>query len=211
MNIIKPKIYEIEEIGNLKVEIQENLEKYEICEKRFKEEEENIDADKYTFRNCIFESCRLSHSHFENAYFCDVIFQNCDFSNSDFSKAGFNRVEFINCKLIGCEFIESDIFNTYIKESNFAYVNFSEANFKDVKMENSNLQNSSINEVTWKNIIFLECDLNRAELVRTKLQGIDFSTCEFNGITVNIPDLKGIIVNEFQALELSKLLGLKIK
>ena len=78
-------------------------------------------------------------------------------------------------------------------------------------MENTNLQSSSMNEVTWKNIAFLECDLNKSELVRTKLKGIDFSTCEFNGITVNISDLNGAIVNEFQALELSKLLGLKIK
>ena len=78
-------------------------------------------------------------------------------------------------------------------------------------MENTNLQSSSMNEVTWKNIAFLECDLNKAELVRTKLKGIDFSTCEMNGITVNISDLNGAIVNEFQALELSKLLGLKIK
>ena len=78
-------------------------------------------------------------------------------------------------------------------------------------MENTNLQSSSMNEVTWKNISFSECDFNKSELVRTKLKGIDFSTCEFNGITVNISDLNGAIVNEFQALELSKLLGLKIK
>ena len=51
----------------------------------------------------------------------------------------------------------------------------------------------------------------KQELVKTKLKDIDFSTCEFNGVTVDIPDLKGIIVNEFQALELSKLMGLKIK
>ena len=68
-----------------------------------------------------------------------------------------------------------------------------------------------MNEVKWKNITFLECNLNKIELVKTKLKDIDFSTCEFNGVTVDIPDLKGIIVNEFQALELSKLMGLKIK
>ena len=78
-------------------------------------------------------------------------------------------------------------------------------------MESTNLQSTSMNEVTWKNIAFSECNLNKSELVRTKLKGIDFSTCELNGITVNISDLNGAIVNEFQALELSKLLGLKIK
>ena len=92
-----------------------------------------------------------------------------------------------------------------------AYINFSEANFRDVKIEKTNLQSSSMNEITWKNVIFSECDLNQSEFVRTQLKGIDFSTCEFYGITVNIGDLNGAIVNEFQALELSKLLGLKIK
>ena len=78
-------------------------------------------------------------------------------------------------------------------------------------MENTNLQSASMNEVRWKNIMFSECNFNKSELVRTKLKGIDFSNCELNGITVNISDLNGAIVNEFQALELSKLLGLKIK
>ena len=89
--------------------------------------------------------------------------------------------------------------------------NLSNSSFKDVKIENTNLQSSGICEVKFKNIEFEECNLNKCQLFRTKLKNIDFSTCDINGIIVDASDLKGVIVNEFQALELSKLLGLKIK
>ena len=38
-----------------------------------------------------------------------------------------------------------------------------------------------------------------------------FSSCEIQGIGVNIKDLKGLKVNDIQALELSKILGIIIK
>lgn len=48
-------------------------------------------------------------------------------------------------------------------------------------------------------------------MFRTNLKGIDFSTCNIDGIVVDREDLKGVIVNQFQAVELSKLLGIIIK
>ena len=46
---------------------------------------------------------------------------------------------------------------------------------------------------------------------RTNLKNIDFRTCNIEGITVNKDDLNGLIVNDFQAIELSKLLGIIVK
>jgi len=48
-------------------------------------------------------------------------------------------------------------------------------------------------------------------LFNTSLNNIDFSSCEIQGIGVNIKDLKGLKVNDIQALELSKILGIIIK
>ena len=48
-------------------------------------------------------------------------------------------------------------------------------------------------------------------MFRTNLRGIDVSTCNIDGIVVDKEDLKGIIVNQFQAVELSKLLGIIVK
>ena len=51
-----------------------------------------------------------------------------------------------------------------------------------------------------KNTKFNECDLYKAQMFRTNLKGIDFSTCNIDGIVVEREDLKGIIVNQFQAV-----------
>ena len=64
MEIQKPKLLKIEKIADLRKELTENSEKYEILEKQFKDaEEEKIEAEKYEFRNCLFESCKYIQSN----------------------------------------------------------------------------------------------------------------------------------------------------
>ena len=43
------------------------------------------------------------------------------------------------------------------------------------------------------------------------LKGIDFSDSEIDGIGVLAQDIKGMTVNEYQAMGLAKLLGIIIK
>ena len=46
--------------------------------------------------------------------------------------------------------------------------------------------------------------------MRTKLSGIDFSTCNIEGIKRDEKGIKGIMVNQFQAIDLARLLGIEI-
>ena len=58
---------------------------------------------------------------------------------------------------------------------------------------------------------FEESSLIGATLVGTKLDEIDFRTSNIEGIVVKLEDIKGMIVNELQAIELAKLLELDIR
>ena len=49
-----------------------------------------------------------------------------------------------------------------------------------------------------------------SEFVHTSLENINLSDCKISGIRVTADSLKGLIVSEFQALELVSLLGIKI-
>ena len=73
------------------------------------------------------------------------------------------------------------------------------------------MQNSSISETKFKNVKFIENNLTNSQLFKTKLKEVDFTSCNIEGITVGLEDVKGMIVNDMQALELSKLLGIIIK
>ena len=43
------------------------------------------------------------------------------------------------------------------------------------------------------------------------MKGIDMTTCTLDGLLVNLPDLRGMIVTPLQAAELAKLLGLVVR
>ena len=62
-----------------------------------------------------------------------------------------------------------------------------------------------------KHIEFNDCDLTRATIFRTPLKGLDMTTCTLDGLMVNLPDLRGMIVTPLQAAELAKLLGLVVR
>lgn len=73
------------------------------------------------------------------------------------------------------------------------------------------MQNSSISEAKLKNIKLEDNDFLNSQFFKTNLSNIDFTTCNIEGIIVDIKDVKGMIVNEIQAISLAKLLGIIIK
>ena len=69
-----------------------------------------------------------------------------------------------------------------------------------------------MNQLTcWFILVFQYSNLIGIQLFKTSLSGIDFSTCDITGIVVLPQDLRGVIVDEYQAMELSKLLGIVVK
>ena len=105
----------------------------------------------------------------------------------------------------------TSIYKTKIKQCNFQYSNFSNSSLKETKFEETNLVNTCLGECKLKSVTFNDCDLFKAQMFKTKLKDIDFRTCNIEGIVVEKEDLNGMIVNEFQAIELSKLLGIIVK
>ena len=74
-----------------------------------------------------------------------------------------------------------------------------------------NLRGAALGECKLKENKWDDCNLMQAQLFRTSLKNVDFRTCNIDGITVEKEDLQGMIVNEFQAIDLSKILGIIVK
>lgn len=91
------------------------------------------------------------------------------------------------------------------------YANFSLSKFKDVKISKSNLESATLENVKFKNIKFYEDNLMLVNLFNTDLNNIDFTNSNIEGITLNLKDRRGAIVNEMQAIELAKILGIRVK
>ena len=86
-----------------------------------------------------------------------------------------------------------------------------DSSIKSTNFLQSNLSGAYIGNCNLSKTIYNICNLSYANFSGTKLKGIDFSNSEIDEITCYLEDLKGAIMNEIQALEFLKIIGIKIK
>ena len=103
------------------------------------------------------------------------------------------------------------MYNILIENSNVSYSSFALGTYKEVCFADDKMSNSIIQELHFKDVEFQNTNLIASQLIRTSLENIDLSTCDITGVAVTEECLKGLVVSELQALELSKLLGIMIK
>lgn len=212
MNIYRPIIGKVIENSSLEKEIEKYKNEMTTIENKLFAKEENleINAEDIEFEKCIFKDCRIS-GNLSKSIFHDVKFENCDFSNCVLSECSFIRVETNNSKFVGSNFTDSRIYHFSSKETSFKYTNFSNTNIEEMIFNECDLSNSSFYQSKIKHIYFEKSQLIQTDFFKVNLKGIDFSTSDISGIITSIEELKGAIVNNFQAIELSKLLGIIIK
>lgn len=212
MNILRPQkilFNNLKRIENLNEEINIYKEIKNIYIENYRED--NVDFTDVRIEKAIMNNVEIINGKLENNTFIDIEFNNCNFSNTSFENSGFIRCEFNNCKLTGCNFVESRIYNVSFIETNISYANFSMASIENILFNNSNLRNSSFQENKLKNMLFKNADLTQVQFFKTSLKGIDFSDSIIEGMAVSIEDIKGAIINQFQAIDLLYLLGVKVK
>jgi len=160
-----------------------------------------------------FMSIQFDHCDFEKASFVDCIFERCDLSNSKFKAAYFERCAFIECKAIGCDLSSSSMKHIHYRESNLKYTFFEQSHVEYSRFDHCELTEASFAGVIFKQMEMLESRFIRNNFFKTSLQQIDFTSCDFIAPVVSDQqiELKGIIVNSMQALDLVSLWGITIK
>ena len=188
-----------------------NKNELDICDAKFSNQIlDNKEYENIEFRNAIFNNCKIS-SKFNKFYFTSVVFDNCDLSNTTFYECNFHNVIFINCKLVGTIFDNVVISDSKIESSNLSYTNFYKVNMRNVIIYESEFYDSTFNESKFTKLSQDRNVYKKVQFIETLLSGIDFSTSSIEGLTVGMKEIKGGIFNEFQAVELAKLLGIVIK
>lgn len=164
------------------------------------------------FTKVIFDHCRLSGSDFSNCDFIDVSFESCDLSGCRFREGFFQRVSFHQVKAVGTGFGEAVFKNLTIKESNLSYASFAKSKFERANIS-AELQDASFAECRLKSFGFENSDLTRADFFKTSLKGLDLRSCRIDGIVLSdsLSELRGAVVDMYQAAALALKLGIEIK
>ncbi|MDK0716861.1 pentapeptide repeat-containing protein [Clostridium perfringens] len=90
-------------------------------------------------------------------------------------------------------------------------MNLSFSTLKEVEFKDCDLTGAVIQEANLKKVNFQNVNLKESIFRGTNIKDIDFRTCNIEDIDLNMENLKGGIFTAYQALELSKFLGIIIK
>ena len=148
----------------------------------------------------IYQNIQLTKVSLKHLDLIDVTFDKCDLSNQNFDHQYLNRVQFKNCKLTGTSFIETNLKDVLFDHCQGRYSNLSSSQLFNVMFDHCDLQEASFYDANFKKIQFNETNLIQSELASLHHKGLDLSTC-----------LKGLIINDFQAVDLIGILGVKVK
>ena len=197
------------QLGNKKLESIIEDERVEYC--TFENEEYSNNLYDNEFEHCEFNNIILQSITIEKVTFRNVKFIQCNFSNTVFNECTFIKCEFYNCKITGCNFIENVLYNVTFQDVNASYASLSMSSIDKCLFKDTLLKNGYVQENKTKSIYFNNVDLMQAQFLKTSLNKIDLSSCKIEGIAISIEDIKGAIIEPFQAVDLMYLIGVKVK
>ena len=176
------------------------------------EEQTDLDASQMEFKRVVFHSCQFIHCSFHKSSFYECRMQNCMFVDCQFNDSYWRNTQVLDCKAEGCDFPNSHLKTVTIEASNFRYSNFSSSVLERCCLKNSNFREAWLTDMRINKPLFQQVDFSGADFFKTTLKDIDLSTCILDGIAVseNCAELRGAQIHALQAVEIARILGLKI-
>lgn len=171
------------------------------------------EIERISFEKTVFEHCNFENVTFEGCSFDNVIFKNCSFVKCSFSGGIFSRCEFSCSRSMGGDFTSASFIDFTIKNSSFRYANFTSSRFERACIKDCDMRGTFLARCSLKSTVFSETDFTEGEFYYTSLSGMDLTSCKIFGVRFSdgASELKGVTVDIYQAAELARLLGVKIK
>jgi len=160
----------------------------------------------------ICEKTSFTKSRFQQMTIRDVRFLKCDMSNAGWSGSFWDRVEITGCRLMGFDASQATMKNILIRDCKADFACFRFATFKKtVCFEGCSLKDANFQGADLRGVSFRNCDLSAVEMSQAKLLGADIRDSKIDGIKLAPEDLRGVVVDVFQAAYLAGLLGLIVR
>ncbi|MEA5011485.1 MAG: pentapeptide repeat-containing protein [Angelakisella sp.] len=169
--------------------------------------------DRLELLACLLESCVLRGCSLAKSSFVDVLFQDCDLSNCNLEGAYFQRCRFVRCKLVGTDFEDAVLKNCSFQDCTLAYSTFDRSSLTAFELQNCDLTEASFSTVKQKQFIAKNSSFCKTNFFQTPLCGIDFTGNQLTAPLLSSPpaELRGSVIDMFQAAELIGLLGVVVK
>ncbi len=167
-----------------------------------------LEIDQLCFQQSHIKKTKLLNMRLTKFECMDVQFENCDLSNVEWIAGSFHRVIFKNCKLTGSNFAESVLHDCQFIDCVCNYTSFNYAQLKIVHFQETSLLEAEFSEIKWTYLTLDKSNLTGTTWFHTLLNGLDFSHCSFEKIAFSQETIRGLTVNQEQAIVLALGLGI---
>lgn len=174
---------------------------------------ENADWSGLGFMRIWFDNCRFPGIKMSQCTFHDTRWDNCDVSGGNLRRCRVHDCRFEKGKGVGLVISDSFFRKTSFYNWNGRYVQWSSCALEHMNWMESVCRESLFSDCPLKAVQFTHTDLQQAQFFKTYLKGIDLTSCQIDGLSVSdrMTELRGAIVDLYQAAELARMLGIEIR
>lgn len=164
-------------------------------------------------RRVMFRGCRFVDCDWSGACLEEVVSEHCDWTACRLTGSRLHRCHWSDCKGVGTQWARSVISESNITDCNLSGGNFTSSNFRQVTFLQTNLSGALLSQCRWKGLSFTRCRLVETSFFKTPMGGLDLTSCQAEGLIFSQSgeELKGLIVDTFQAAGLARRLGVVVR
>jgi uncharacterized protein YjbI with pentapeptide repeats len=159
----------------------------------------------------LLQRVNLAGSSFGSVVWKDVRLVDCDLANFETHGLNLVRVEFINCRMTGLRAGEADCQDLLVSGGDQRYCQFRFSRFRSAEFESCNFSEADFYGTDLSGALIRRCNLQNAEMSKTKLLNTDLRDSNVEGLQLNPEDIRGAIVDPTQAMIFASLLGIRIE
>lgn len=160
-------------------------------------------ADDLHFDAVLLERANLSGTRLRRLRMRDVRLLKTDLSNAEWPQATLDRVEILAGRLTGLKALDAKFADLRVVGCKVDLAQFRHASLRDVRFEECVLREADFQGAHLSNVSFQGCDLQGANFTAAKLDQADFRGARLEGLSLRPEDLKGMIIDQGQAMELA--------
>lgn len=139
-----------------------------------------------------------------------MVLEGCDLANARWEESRFVKVQARECRMTGIGLFSSRGTECLFDSCEVSFGDFRSSVFRKCRFMNCNLRGADFQGADLRETLFENCNLCEAQFSFTRLEGTDLRGSRIDGLRVGMDNLRGAIVDPFQAARLAGLMGLRV-
>jgi uncharacterized protein YjbI with pentapeptide repeats len=169
-----------------------------------------LDCDWLHLSEVVATEIVLAESHLHHLRIEDARIAGGNLANADWSGATCYRVEFNGCRMTGLTWPSSELHDVRFTNCKCDLTQFFQAKCHAARFEHCQLNGADFRQADLTGVVFAQCDLSEGDFTGATLAGADLRGCPISGMRVGFQELRGATIDEHQARELIRLMGITI-